>query len=64
MNWVYIKSDVNLWTVGFYDPSGKFQTDSDHNYRSAAAERCAYLNGASVNCRCEEEEEPEPFDQE
>jgi hypothetical protein len=43
--WVYIQSEPSLWTVGFYDPSGKWHTDSDHDSREKAAERVAYLNG-------------------
>ena len=43
--WVYIRSEPGLWTVGFYDPDGKFQPDSDHDNISDAAERCHYLNG-------------------
>jgi len=52
--WVYIESerfkDDNgqihlLWTVGFYDPSGNFCGDSDHNDREKAAARVHYLNG-------------------
>ncbi len=39
MSWVYIKTEPGLWTVGHYDPSGKFQTDSDHDERAKAAER-------------------------
>lgn len=55
MKWVYILSESwidddgcaqKLWTVGFYDPDGKFKTDSDHNDREEAAKRCNYLNGS------------------
>lgn len=45
MKWVYVQSEPGLWTVGFYDPSGKWHTDSDHSDRENAAERCAWLNG-------------------
>ncbi len=45
-NWVYIKSEPGLWTVGFYDPAGNWQSDSDHNDREQAAGRVAYLNGS------------------
>jgi hypothetical protein len=45
-NFVYIKSEPNLWTVGFYDPAGKFQPDSDHDTKQAAAHRVCELNGA------------------
>jgi hypothetical protein len=43
--WVYIKSEPGLWTVGFYDPAGKWQAESDHNDAEQAAARVAYLNG-------------------
>jgi hypothetical protein len=43
--YVYIKTEPQLWTVGFYDPSGEWHTDSDHDIREEAAERVAYLNG-------------------
>jgi hypothetical protein len=44
--WVYVRSEPGLWTVGFYDPAGKWQSDSDHDSSEAAAERCGLLNGA------------------
>lgn len=44
-SWVYIMSEPRLWTVGFYDPSGTFHPDSDHNDRDEAAKRVHYLNG-------------------
>ena len=43
--WVYIKTESNLFTVGFYDPNDEFQTDSDHSTKNDAAKRCNYLNG-------------------
>lgn len=43
--WVYIKTEPQLWTVGFYDPHGEYQTDSDHSSPQAAAARVHYLNG-------------------
>jgi len=46
-SYVYIKSEPGLWTVGFYDPSGKWQPESDHVHRDAAAERVHYLNGGN-----------------
>ena len=44
--YVYINSEPNLWTVGFYDPQGGWHTDSDHDSRGEAAERVAWLNGS------------------
>lgn len=43
--WVYIKSEPNLFTVGFYDPKGEWQPESDHSDSEAAASRVNYLNG-------------------
>ena len=43
--YVYIKSEPGLWTVGHYDPSGKWIPESDHDSPEAAAKRVHYLNG-------------------
>lgn len=43
--YVYIKSEPGLWTVGFYDPAGKWQPESDHDSAEGAAIRVRYLNG-------------------
>lgn len=43
--YVYIQSEPGLWTVGFYDPKGKFVPESDHDNTKEAAERVHYLNG-------------------
>ena len=32
--YVYIKSEANLWTVGFYDPDGNWHGDSDHGEKN------------------------------
>lgn len=40
--YVYIKSEPQLWTVGFYDPKGKWQAESPPD----AAARVAWLNGS------------------
>lgn len=53
MGYVYIQSEkagrdgatTNLWTVGFYDPTGKFVPESDHVRWEEAAKRVSYLNG-------------------
>lgn len=44
--WFYIKSETNLYTVGFEDQSGKWHTDSDHDSKESAAARVHYLNGS------------------
>jgi len=43
--YVYIKSEPGLWTAGFYDPSGKWQPESDWPTAHEAAMRVAWLNG-------------------
>ncbi len=43
--YVYIRSEPNLWTVGFYNPNGEFITDDDFNDRDEARKRVNYLNG-------------------
>ena len=45
--YVYIRSEPSLWTVGFYDPSGRWHPDSDHDSPVLAANRVAWLNGSS-----------------
>jgi len=45
--YVYIRSEPTLWTVGFYDPDGRFQPESDHCSPEKAAERVAWLNGSA-----------------
>ncbi len=36
---------VDLYTVGFYSPDGKWEPESDFSTRDEAAARVAYLNG-------------------
>lgn len=47
--WIYLKSESTpaIWTVGFYDPQGEWQPESDHDTAHDAAERVHYLNGGS-----------------
>jgi hypothetical protein len=45
VTWVYIKSEPQLFTVGFYKPDGKWEPESDHSTGEAAAKRVNYLNG-------------------
>lgn len=46
--YVYIRSEPGLFTVGFYDPSGKWHSESDHGSADEAAARVAYLNGQAA----------------
>lgn len=45
--WVYIQSEPNLWTVGFYDPKGNWHPDRDYTTKAGAAERVHWLNGGN-----------------
>ena len=44
--YVYLESEKGLWTVGFFDPSGKWVPESDHTSKEEAAARVAWLNGS------------------
>lgn len=46
-SWVYVQSEPGLYTVGFYDPKGARNADSDHESSEAAAQRVHYLNGGT-----------------
>lgn len=46
MIWVYVRSEPMLFTVGFYDPNGKWNPESDWGTSAEAAARVNYLNGA------------------
>jgi len=43
--YVYESIVKGLFTVGYYNPSGKFITETRHQERREAAERVHYLNG-------------------
>lgn len=46
--WVYKRTEFSpyeLYTVGYYEPSGNWQSESDYNTREEAAARVNYLNG-------------------
>jgi len=45
--YVYIQSETNLFTVGFYDPEGEWHPESDHSSKQRAAERVHWLNGGN-----------------
>lgn len=48
MSYVYVKSEPQLWTVGFYKPDGRWEPESDHITSESAAKRTAWLNGAGA----------------
>ena len=54
MSYVYLETENwvdddgqrrHLYTVGFYDPRGRFIAESDHEDKGKAAQRVAWLNG-------------------
>jgi hypothetical protein len=45
--YIYISFEPGLWTVGFYNPVGKFVPESDHESEASAAARVHYLNGGN-----------------
>lgn len=47
ITWVYLRSEPQLWTVGFYRPDGKWESESDHGSPDEAAARVHYLNGGN-----------------
>lgn len=49
--YVYIKSEANLWTVGFYKPDGEWYAESDHSKELDAVNRVILLNGGSPIAR-------------
>lgn len=46
--YIYIRTESQLWTVGFYDPSGKFQPESDWGSPEEASARVCILNGGNL----------------
>ena len=53
--WVYLKSEPNLYTVGFYDPQGGWEPESDWLTSKDAAKRVRYLNGSGSGSESESE---------
>ena len=37
-----------LWTVGFYDPKGRWVPENDYGSATEASARAHYLNGGAV----------------
>jgi len=48
VSYLYIRSEPQLWTVGFYAPDGTWHPESDHGSPEEAAERVTRLNGGEV----------------
>jgi hypothetical protein len=46
--YVYKQFEPDLWTVGFYDPTGKWIPESDHGTKEEAAERTHFMNGGPI----------------
>ena len=46
--YVYIQSESNLWTVGYYH-KGAWYPESDHDSAAEAAARVSFLNGSPPN---------------
>jgi hypothetical protein len=49
VSYVYIESEKNVYTVGFYKPGGEFVPESDCGSKEEAAARVSYLNGGTSN---------------
>ncbi|MGW0058093.1 hypothetical protein [Nocardia nova] len=43
----YMRTETELWTVGHYDPEGKWIPESDHGSSEEAADRVVLLNGGT-----------------
>ncbi|MFC7344597.1 hypothetical protein [Saccharopolyspora griseoalba] len=50
--WMFKQTEPELWTVGFYTPSGEWEAASDHGSQDEAAERVHYLNGGCARTTC------------
>ena len=50
-NYVYIKSEPQLWTVGFYDPDGRWHPVEDFSDDGLAEEKVMMLNGTITRTR-------------
>jgi hypothetical protein len=46
--WVYIRSEGRLFTVGFFDPAGTWNPESDWPTQEEAAARVHWLNGGAA----------------
>jgi hypothetical protein len=48
MSYVYVRSEPNLYTVGYYSPDGRWHPDSDFSTQKEAGKRVIELNGGPV----------------
>ena len=46
--YVYKSFEAGLWTVGYHDPQGQWEPDSDHRSEEAASARTHYINGGTT----------------
>lgn len=53
-HYVYVNSEPGLWTVGFYEPDGRWIAESDHDKREKAADRVHWLNGGNKSATLDE----------
>ncbi|NUT31503.1 MAG: hypothetical protein HOV79_00360 [Hamadaea sp.] len=44
-NFVFQRTEPQLWTVGYFDPDGRFHPESDHSSPQDAANRIHWLHG-------------------
>ncbi len=45
--YIYIQTDINTWSVGFYNPADEFIPETDWTTKEDAAKRVHYLNGGN-----------------
>lgn len=57
-----LQSEPGLWTVGSYDPNGKWHAESDHGDRQEAQEQVAYLNGGPLPTSKQQLPDPADFE--
>ena len=53
-DWVYIRTEPQLWTVGHYDGDGKFRPESDHGSPEEAAAHIRRLNGGADESKADD----------
>ncbi len=47
-SWFYVRSESQLWTVGYEDSHGTWHSDSDWGNRDDARARVHFLNGGDA----------------